>query len=98
MKCTRSPSIVVVYWSNLLSAASCFRQSYLTRQYATSSFMYDRLAPYSQPEDSISSGNLVLARRSLRSRSTESGTWILNGTTASSGTRAPFDVVPEGGC
>ena len=38
MKCTSSPSIVVVNWSNRLRAASRARQSYSSAQYAQTSW------------------------------------------------------------
>ena len=42
-ECTRAPSISVRKWSNTLSRASARRQSYSSRQYATSSARYAEL-------------------------------------------------------
>src|SRR5262245_15178662 len=78
MKWIDWPSMRVRKCASSLSRASCARQSYLSRQYSTSSRTESTGVPYSQPVPSIWSGNRVCASRRRRSESTASSTWIRN--------------------
>src|SRR5437899_994038 len=80
MKWIVCPSIVVVNCSSVLSRRSCARQSNASRQYVTSSRRYGVSVPYIHASAPCSgSGIRAFASRVLRSRSTLSGTWMVNG-------------------
>src|SRR6266404_2057333 len=77
-----TPSIWVRYCAKALIRASQRRQSYLSRQYATSAWAFWRGTPCDQSPTVSRSGHRVDASRRLRSSSAACGTWILNGVTS----------------
>src|SRR6266496_3870137 len=79
MKWTSIPSMETKNCRVRLSRVSCSRQSYLSRQYALSAFMYVRSLPYCQPPPGFWSGQRTRPSRFCRSASVSSGTWIVKG-------------------
>src|SRR6266404_3986545 len=77
-----TPSIWVRYCAKALIRASQRRQSYLSRQYATSAWAFWRGTPCDQSPTVSRSGHRVIASLRLRSSSAASGTRTSKGVTA----------------
>src|SRR6476646_40814 len=77
-----TPSICVRYCAKALMRASKRRQSYLSRQYATSAWAFWRGTPCDQSPTVSRSGHRVDASRRFRSSSADCGTCTLKGVTS----------------
>src|SRR6266851_10151250 len=77
-----TPSIWVRYCGKALMRASKRRQSYLSRQWATSAWAFWRGTPCDQSPTVSRPGHRVDASRRLRSSSAACGTWTLKGVTS----------------
>src|SRR6266851_591125 len=77
-----TPSIWVRYCGKALMRASKRRQSYLSRQYATSAWAFWRGTPCDQSPTVSRSGHRVDASRRFRSSSAACGTCTLKGVTS----------------
>src|SRR5579863_5819305 len=93
-----TPSIWVRYCEKALMRASKRRQSYLSRQYATSAWAFWRGTPCDQSPTVSRSGHRVDASRRLRSSSAACGACTLKGVTflvaAGSAIREAFFALP----
>src|SRR5215467_10537114 len=79
MKCNSISDKGTVNCRKAFRCPSCTRQSYLVRQYTTSSRRYARSVPYRQPAPGISSGQRTRSSLARRSASVASGIRMVKG-------------------